>query len=232
MFALMGLQVFPSQFADIWWNGIVLFLTLTFVARPFAVWLGTLGMGIGWREKTFISWAGLRGSVPIVLATYPAAAGLGIGQEVFNLVFFGVLLSIAFQGSTLGPMARLLKLSAPRRPTPQFQLELVGLTHSDHDLLVVDILGPAGPIGPTVAELQLPGNAVIVLIARGDDLVVPKGSTRLRGGDQVTVLAHTRDHDAILHILENISLADPLPGTVVADVRRLTVPAVTPPPSR
>lgn len=217
MFALMGVQVFPSEFADIWWQGILLFLTLTFIARPFAVWLGTLGMGISWREKIFISWAGLRGSVPIVLATYPAAAGLSVGHEVFNLVFFGVLLSIAFQGSTLGPMAKLLKLTAPSRPTPKFQLDLISLTPTDYDQLVVDLPGPQGTIGPSVAELNLPDNAVIVLIVRGDDLVVPKGSTRLRGWDQVTVLAQTKDHDAILNTLQSICLNELQPGEVLKD---------------
>ncbi len=72
MFALLGLQVFPHQWAQLWLDGILLFLDLTLLARPFAVWLGTVGMPIGWRDKIFIAWAGLRGSVPIVLATYPA----------------------------------------------------------------------------------------------------------------------------------------------------------------
>lgn len=227
MFALLGLQVFPSQFASIWWDGIVLFLVLAFLARPAAVWLGTLGMGMSWREKLFTSWAGLRGSVPIVLATYPAAAGLAIGQEVFNLVFFGVLLSIAIQGSTLGPLARWLKLTVPARPAPQFKVELVGLAQSDHDLLVVDLPGPAGAVGPTVAELHLPEQAVIVLIARGDDLVIPKGSTRLRGWDQVTVLAHTHDHEMILSIFTTVALVSRHSHDPVIDTRRLTLAADT-----
>jgi potassium/hydrogen antiporter len=203
MFALLGLQVFPHEFADIWWQGILLFLALTFVARPFAVWLGTLGMGIGWREKIFISWAGLRGSVPIVLATYPAAAGLAIGQEVFNLVFFGVLLSIALQGSTLGVLAKALRLTAPQRPSPLFNLELVSLAQSDYELEVIDLPGPPGLLGPTIADLKLPEGAIIVLITRGQDILIPKGSTRLHGWDQVSVLAHASDLQAALSALEN-----------------------------
>lgn len=202
MFALMGLQVFPHQWADIWWKGIVLFLVLTFVARPFAVWVGTLGMGINWREKIFISWAGLRGSVPIVLATYPAAAGLAQGQEIFNLIFFGVLLSIALQGSTLGTMARWLKLRAPQRPKPLFNLELVSLAESDYELMVVDLPGEPGSVGPTIADLHLPDGVVVVLITRGHEIIIPKGSTRLRGWDQVTVLAHARDQDSVQASLE------------------------------
>ena len=201
MFALLGLQVFPHQWAELWLDGILLFFALTLVARPFAVWLGTVGMGIGWRDKIFISWAGLRGSVPIVLATYPAAAGLAIGQDVFNLVFFAVLLSIAIQGSTLGFLARLLNLVVPARPSPLFNLELVTLAESDYDLTVVNLPGPQGHVGPTIAELQLPTGAVIILITRAKELVVPEGATQLMGWDQVTVLVHAKDEQTVRSVL-------------------------------
>ncbi len=203
LFALMGLQVFPHQWGAIWLDGILLFLVLTLFARPFAVWVGTAGMGLGWRNKTFIAWAGLRGSVPIVLATYPAAAGLAIGQEVFNLVFFAVLLSIGIQGSTLGWLARLLNFTCPTRPKPLFDLELVTLAESDFHLMVVDLPDPHGAIGPTIADLRLPAGSVIILITRDKDIVVPKGSTHLRGWDRVTVLAHAKDHETIRSVLLN-----------------------------
>lgn len=203
MFALMGLQVFPHQWGGIWLDGLLLFIVLALLARPFAVWLGTVGMGLGWRSRTFIAWAGLRGAVPIVLATYPAAAGLAIGQEVFNLVFFAVLLSIAIQGSTLGWLARVLNLTSPRRPMPMFDLELVTMAESDFDLMVVDLPGPQGAIGPLIADLRLPAGSVIVLITRNKDIVVPKGSTNLQGWDRVTVLAHAKDHETIHSVLLN-----------------------------
>ncbi len=201
MFALLGLQVFPHQWAALWLDGILLFSALTLVARPFAVWLGTVGMGIGWRNKIFIAWAGLRGSVPIVLATYPAAAGFAIGQDIFNLVFFAVLLSIAIQGSTLGLLARLLHLTVPARPSPMFNLELVTMTESDFDLIVVDLPGPQGVVGPKIAELRLPAGSVIILITRTKDLVVPKGATHLQGWDQVTVLVHAKDQETVRSVL-------------------------------
>lgn len=203
MFTLLGLQVFPHQWTALWFDGVVLFLVLTLVARPFAVWLGTIGMGIDWKDKTFIAWAGLRGSVPIVLATYPAAAGLAIGQDVFNLVFFAVLLSIAIQGSTLGLLASWLNLTVPARPRSLFNLELVTMAESDFDSIVVDLPGPRGAVGPAIAELQLPAGSVIVLITREKELVIPKGSTRLQGWDQVTVLAHAKDHENVHAILLN-----------------------------
>ena len=197
IFALMGLQVFPHQWGEIWKNGVLLFLVLTLLARPFAVWLGTQGMRLGWRERVFIAWAGLRGSVPVVLATYPAAAGIAMGEEIFNLVFFTVLLSIAVQGSTMGWLARMLRLTTPKRPMHLFDVELITMAESDFDLMVVDLPDPHGVSGPMIADIKLPAGSVIVLITRDKDIVIPKGSTHLQGWDRVTVLAHAKDHDAV-----------------------------------
>lgn len=133
----------------------------------------------------------------------PPAAGLAIGQEVFNLVFFAVLLSIAIQGSTIGWSARLLKLIYPPRPRPLFDLELVTMAESDFNLMVMDLPEPRGAIGPAIADLRLPVGSVIVLITRDKDIVVPKGSTRLQGWDRVTVLAHAKDHETIRSVLLN-----------------------------
>jgi cell volume regulation protein A len=197
MFVLMGLLVFPRQWTGLWLEGILLFLVLTLVARPVAVWLGTVGMKMGPKHRLFISWAGLRGAVPIILATYPMAAGMAIGEEMFNLVFFAVLLSVAIQGSTLGVVAKWLKLSTRSRPEPLYNLELVTMARSDMDLIVVDMPGPQGAPGPQISDLKLPDGSVITLITRGKDVIVPKGSTRLQGWDQITVLAHVEDEAAI-----------------------------------
>jgi len=197
MFVLMGLLVFPRQWAGLWLEGILLFLVLTFVARPVAVWLGTVGMKMATKDRLFISWTGLRGSVPIILATYPMAAGMASGEEVFNLVFFAVLLSIAIQGSTIGIVAKWLNLSTPSRPEPLYNLELVTMARSDLDLVVVDMPDPQGAPGPRIADLKLPAGSVITLITRGKEVIVPKGSTRLQGWDQVTLLAHVKDEAAI-----------------------------------
>lgn len=193
VFVMMGLLVFPRQWANLWLDGIVLFAVLTFVARPVAVWLGTIGMRIGARERHFMCWAGLRGAVPIVLATYPMAAGLPIGQEVFNLVFFAVLLSVSVQGSTLGWLAHRLGLSQPSRPQPRYGLELVTMAHSELDLIVVDLPDPKGRPGPRIRDLVLPPRALVTLVTRGNEVVAPSGNTRLLGWDQVTVLARIAD---------------------------------------
>lgn len=201
VFVLMGVLVFPRQWADVWHQGVLLFLILTFVARPVAVWLGTLGMGIGVRERWFMSWAGLRGAVPVVLATYPMAEGLAVGQEIFNLVFFAVLLSVSIQGSTLGAFAERLGLSEVKRPPPRYGLELVTMAHSELDLIVVDLPGPPGRPGPRIRDLILPPSALITLIARGNEVLGPTGNTRLLGWDQVTILARPQDEDAVRAVM-------------------------------
>jgi cell volume regulation protein A len=201
VFLLMGLLVFPSHWSSLWVEGLVLFAVLTFIARPVAVWIGTLGMKMTNRERIFSSWAGLRGAVPIVLATYPLAAGMEVGDDVFNLVFFAVILSVSIQGSTLGAVARWLKLSVPARPMQRYGLELVAMAKSDLDLVVVDLPDPKGKPGPKIRELQLPPGAVITLITRDEQVLIPKGNTHLLGWDQVTVLARVVDEDLVRRAL-------------------------------
>lgn len=212
MFVLMGVLVFPRQFADVWPQGILLFSVLTFVARPVAVFLGTIGMRLGYRNQVFTAWAGLRGAVPIVLATYPAAAGLPIGNEVFNLVFFAVILSIVIQGSTLGLVSKWLGLSEPARPKALFNLEMITMAKSDYDMVVVDLPGPKGALGPRLRDLRLPEGAIVTLITRTDEVVLPKGETQLQGWDQVTVLAHAPDEDRIREKLIELFPAEQSPS--------------------
>lgn len=197
VFVLMGLLVFPHRWANLWVDGLVLFAVITLVSRPVAVWLGTLGMKVANRDKVFISWSGLRGAVPIVLATYPLAAGMEVGEDVFNLVFFAVILSVLIQGSTLGVVARWLKLSTPSRPMPRYGLELVTMAESDLDLVVVDLPGPQRDDGPRIRDLEFPPGAAITLIIRDNQVIIPKGNTRLSGWDQVTVLARAVDEPKV-----------------------------------
>ena len=216
MFILLGLLASPKEFGGLWLDGVVLFVALSLLARPAAVWLGTAGMRIPWREKTFMSWAGLRGAVPIVLATYPAAAGLPHGQEVFNLVFFTVILSMVLQGATLGPVARWLGLSAPQKAKPLYDLELVSLAESDMDLVTVE-LPDGGGTGVAIRELRLPPESIITLVTRGPTVIAPTGAAVLRGGDAVTVLTHIRNADAVRSALtgpfeEAKALADAAEG--------------------
>ena len=169
---LLGAMAKPSSWVidNMYLNGILLFAFISFVARPLAVFLGTLKMNIRFKEKLFISWAGLRGAVPISLATYPAAAGIAGGMEIFNIVFFAVLLSLAVQGLTLGKLTTVLNLSTASRPEPPYSLDF--LTKDDMELgqrltvFTVDLPGPEGRKGPLIKELRLPENALLLMITR------------------------------------------------------------------
>ncbi|MCL2062885.1 MAG: potassium/proton antiporter [Candidatus Cloacimonetes bacterium] len=111
IFVMLGLLVSPKEFTDIWLSGIVLFVILTFVARPVSVWSSTFFTKNTAKEKLFICWGGIRGAVPMVLATYPAAAGLDDNRFIFNTVFFAVLLSLLIQGVSITKIADKLKLT-------------------------------------------------------------------------------------------------------------------------
>ncbi|MDR2732737.1 MAG: potassium/proton antiporter [Fibromonadaceae bacterium] len=172
LFVLLGVLVQPHSWLseNIFIKGILLFVFLSFVARPAAVFLGTIGMKIPFKNKLFISWSGLRGAVPIVLATYPVAHGLENGMEIFNLVFFAVLLSLIVQGSSLGKVAKLLNLSTPSRPQPPYSLEF--FTKNDMEIgekitvFTVDLPGPEDCKGPLIKNLKLPENTLLLMIAR------------------------------------------------------------------
>ncbi len=113
MFLTLGLLVFPSRLLPIAGVGLLLTLFLTVIARPLSVFVGLALSSLGWREKAFVSWVGLRGAVPIVLATFPLLAGVGHAGEIFDLVFFVVLASVLLQGTTINLASRLLGVAMP-----------------------------------------------------------------------------------------------------------------------
>jgi len=172
LFVLLGVLVEPNRwFADnLFLKGALLFVFLSVVARPAAVFLGTIGMRIPFKEKIFISWAGLRGAVPIVLATYPTAYGMENGMEIFNIVFFVVLLSLMIQGSSLGKVSKVLKLSTVSRPEPPYTLEFFTKNNMEAgQKLTVFTIGmpdPEGCEGPAIKDLKLPESTLLLMIAR------------------------------------------------------------------
>ncbi|MGH8911071.1 MAG: cation:proton antiporter [Acidimicrobiia bacterium] len=108
LFLLLGLLVFPSELPAVALPALSVVVVLLFVARPIAVAISMAPFGLSWREKTLLSWAGLRGALPIVLATFPATAGVPAGDRIFNIVFFVVTDSTLLQGTTVGPLAKRL----------------------------------------------------------------------------------------------------------------------------
>ena len=172
LFILLGVLVEPKEWlqGDLIIKGILLFVILSFIARPLAVALGTIGMRLSLKDKAFTAWAGLRGAVPIVLATYPIAYGIENGKEIFNLVFFVVLLSLMIQGSSLGLFAKLLKISSKTRHESPYSLELFTKNDMEEgqkiDVYTVALPEPEGCIGPAIKDLKFPESTLLLMIAR------------------------------------------------------------------
>ncbi|MDP2790376.1 MAG: potassium/proton antiporter [Rectinemataceae bacterium] len=188
LFILLGLLMFPRSLGAVWSQGLLIFIILSFIARPVAVFLCTLGMKLPFGEKIFLSWSGIRGSVPIVLATYPAAAGLDPDHQIFNIIFLAVTLSILVQGTTIGKLADLLKLSEREKPKNKQKMELVTVHDTKYELVELFIDGDIYKGESSVASLELPADATITMISRKDRIIAPRGNTILRPSDILTIL--------------------------------------------
>jgi cell volume regulation protein A len=198
LFMMLGLLVFPSQLLDVAPAALLVAVVLTLVARPTAVLLCTLGQGFKWRERALISWAGLRGAVPIVLATFPFTAGLEGASVVFNIVFFVVLVSVLVQGIGLQPLVDRLHLQATERawfPVAQ-ALPLQGL---DVDLVEVRVTRDLHVAGHRLVDVPLPERMLVTTLIRDDTALVPSGDTRLHDGDRllISVSRSNRATDAL-----------------------------------
>ncbi len=153
------------------------------------MFLSLLPSRLNWREKTFVSWVGLRGAAPIILATFPLLADLPNAELVFNLVFFVVLTSVLLQGTTIAPVARWLKLDAPAQPRRVYPIEYTPMGGLSSELKELPI-SPESPFSDrAIFELGLPDDFLVILIARQDEFLVPSGGTILQAGDTLLVLS-------------------------------------------
>ncbi|WP_410513700.1 potassium/proton antiporter [Paenibacillus sp. BR2-3] len=187
MFILLGLLVFPQELANIAWEGLLLSVILMVVARPAGVYISLFFAKFSFREKTLISWAGLRGAVPIVLATYPLLAGLDQGRLFFNVVFFVVLTSAVIQGTTISPLASRLKLVGKEGPALSLmELVALGKTNSEFNHIRIEEHMPIA--GKQISSLNLPDDILFTAIIRNNHIVAPHGSTVITPGDILYVL--------------------------------------------
>ncbi len=189
LFGMLGLLSFPKQLPDVAIPGLAIALFLMVVARPAAVFLCMLGSRFTMKERLFVSWVGLRGGAPIMLATYPLMAHLPDAWKMFNIVFFIVLTSVLVQGKTLMPFAKKLKLDKPLKVSPRVPLEFENTGTLNGDMREFEVLPCAPYIGRKLAELGLPKGALVLLIRRGREFVVPHGSTVIEAHDGLMVLA-------------------------------------------
>lgn len=198
IFVLLGLLVFPSEFSSIWFQGIVLFVILTFIARPVTVFLLTMFTRTSKKERLFLSWGGLRGAVPVVLATYPAAANMPNANNIFNIVFFAVTLSIIVQGLSLGKFAEILKLTVKAKPKPDQVMELVTIHESELELYELHIDNEKYFGNATISSFNLPSDTTISMINRKERIIAPKGSTVVFPGDILFILTHSQNVENVL----------------------------------
>jgi len=206
MFLTLGLLVFPSRLIPIAGVSLLVSLFLMFVARPISVLAILLLAKMNFREKTMVSWVGLRGAVPIVLATFPLLAKLPNAGMIFDIVFFIVLTSVLLQGTSIPIMARWLRVEAPLPPKPQLPVEIGPSCNLKNELVEITIPPRSAVVGKQIVELGLPAGTLIVLISRNGECFAPGGGTVLAENDAVLLLAGRADITKIRSILEGSSL--------------------------
>jgi cell volume regulation protein A len=193
MFFVLGLLVFPSQLVPVAFKGFLVAAFLMLVARPMAVFLALSPFRVDFKERLFVSWVGLRGAVPIILATFPLLADTPNAQMIFNMVFFVVLASIAVQGTFLGPVARRLNLQLPQPTTRPSPFEISAQSNLQSEVVTLDIHDESAVIGKQVMDLELPKETLIMLAGTSKDLLPPTGRTVFKTGDKVVLLAKKSD---------------------------------------
>ena len=189
MFVALGLLVFPSHVWPIAGMGLLVAAFLSLIARPLIVVLLLAPFRLGWRMNAMVGWVGLRGAVPIVLATFPLLAGVARADAIFNIVFFVVIVSVLIQGSTIPLVARWLGVDAPLRTRPRAPIEFEATQSIRGELVEFDLHSDCRAIGKRLVDLRFPEGALLVLVGRDDRFFVPNGNTQLHEGDTVFLLS-------------------------------------------
>ncbi|SIS54450.1 potassium/proton antiporter [Alicyclobacillus vulcanalis] len=190
MFVVLGLQLSLGHLWGILVPGLLLAAAALFIARPAAVWISTLGMRFSIAEKALISWAGLRGAVPIVLVLTAMLSPAYTPAPMFDAVFFVVIASTLIQGLTVRPLAAKLDL-LERAPSGEL-LELVRIARENAVVTPVEVSASSDLVGRKMVEIEFPENTLCYAIVRGDQVIVPRGATELQAGDHLLILSDRR----------------------------------------
>jgi cell volume regulation protein A len=188
LFVVLGLLVFPTQLREVALQATALALLLALVARPIATLLSTAPFKFSAAERAVLGWAGLRGGVPVVLATFPVIAQVPRSVEFFNIVFFAVVISTLIQGTTFERLASALGVTTSEPAMPRPLAESGTIRRLGAEVLEFRVSTEDAITGLRIRELGLPRDALVNVIVRGDQALPPRGSTRVEPGDRLHVL--------------------------------------------
>lgn len=200
MFLMLGLLITPSKLLPIIVPAVAIALVLIFIARPVAVLVSLLPFHFPWREQMFVSWCGLRGAVPIILALFPSLAGLERTGTYFELVFFVVLISLVLQGWTIAPVAKWLQIELPPSLRDPEHMSLKIDDDQDKELLIYQAVSGSEAVGMDSRHLPLEEGAQLAGIIRNGILVDHPQQQKLQASDQVIILAGA----SITHVMGRI----------------------------
>ena len=189
MFLLLGMLVFPSRLWNVAPVGLTLALFLAVIARPVVAMLCLAPFRYRWRDSAYVGWVGLRGAVPIVLATIPVMAGVGGARELFDVVFFIVVVGAIIPGATVPWVTRLLRVESAAPPPPSALIEIDARAPKGDELRAYFVSNELAVAGASLAEIPFPEGAAVSMIERAGSLIAPSGSTRVEPGDYVYVIA-------------------------------------------
>lgn len=219
LFVTLGLLVFPGRLGDALVEGTLIALVLVFLARPIAAAVAVLPFGFDRRETLILGWAGLRGAVPVVLATFVVVSDVPGGEQIFDIVFFAVVISTLLQGTTVETLAQRLGLTTNEPALPRPLADSGTIRRLGAEVLEFPVSPTDAIAGLRVRDLRLPREAVVNVIVRGQEAIPPRGATVIRAGDELHVLVR----DAVRRDVEDLTArwrSGPIgPGTTPAPGR-------------
>jgi potassium/hydrogen antiporter len=202
LFLALGLLVFPSDLGAEAVEGTALALVLVLVARPVSVFVSTAFDRFSGVDRVVLGWAGLRGAVPVVLATFPVIHHIPASERFFNIVFFAVVISTLLQGTTFEPLAKRLGVTTSEPALPRPLAETGTIRRLGAEVLEF----PVGPdyalVGHRVRDLGLPRDALLSVIVRGEEAVLPRGSTRIEADDRLHVVVRSEVANHMRDVVE------------------------------
>jgi len=204
VFLALGLLSFPSHLLPVWKEGVLLALFMMFVARPLCVLISAPTARFSKRERTFVSWVGLRGAAPIILATLPWSANLPNAEYYFNLVFFVVLLSVLLQGMTIPWIAKKLDIIEPLKEDPPHEVSL-GLLPAGFITVELEVGRESLAVGRRIIDLALPAGVLLTSLERSGRYVIPKGDTIFEFGDRILGLARPSNLQSLRDIFGRVT---------------------------